>query len=239
MLIDAGYKEDDGSDPSPLQDLSTRAEQTLGCLVREKYHTDYYILGELDLSDYAIAYFNSAPTDKFPASARPLYTMPDPENPLLSNSYDIFIRGEEVLSGSQRIHDAVFLEKKMREAKIDPETMTDYLNGFKFGCPPHGGGGVGLERVVMLMLKLGDVRWASLIPRDPRSFPQKDQPLAQTTMVAAQNLLLHGPESATFTSSNKPIDGELPPLENVGFFPTDRNSQYIDHSVLPADREIR
>ena len=215
MLVDAGYKEDDGSDPSPLQDLSTRAEQTLGRLVREKYHTDYYILGELDLPDYAIAFFNSVPTDKFPASARPFYTMPDPENPLLSNSYDIFIRGEEVLSGSQRIHDAVFLEKKMREAKIDPETMTDYLNGFKFGCPPHGGGGVGLERVVMLMLKLGDVRWASLIPRDPRSFPQKDRPLSQTTLVAPQNLLLHGPESTTFTASNKPFHGELPPLENV------------------------
>jgi len=46
MLIDSGYKEDNGSDPSPLQDLSTKAEQTLGRLVREKYHTDYYILGK-------------------------------------------------------------------------------------------------------------------------------------------------------------------------------------------------
>ena len=87
--------------------------------------------------------------------------------------YNIFIRGEEVLSGSQRIHDAVFLEKKMREAKIDPETMAGYLNGFKWGCLPHGGGGVGL---VMLVLKLGEVRWASLIPMDLGSFPQKDQP---------------------------------------------------------------
>jgi aspartyl/asparaginyl-tRNA synthetase len=215
MLIDSGYKEDDDSDPSPLQDLSTRAEQTLGRLVREKYHTDYYILGKQDSSDCTTARSNTIPTDKFPASARPFYTMPDPENSLLSNSYDIFIRGEEVLSGSQRIHDSIFLEKKMKEAGIDPETMTDYLNGFKWGCPPHGGGGVGLERVVMLMLKLGDVRWASLIPRDPRSFPQKDQPLTQTTRVAAQNLLLHGPESTTFIATKKTIDVELPPLENV------------------------
>ena len=50
MLIDAGYKEDDGSDPSPLKDLTTKAEQTLGHLVREKYHTDYYILGKSDCS---------------------------------------------------------------------------------------------------------------------------------------------------------------------------------------------
>ena len=157
--------------------------------------------------------------------------MPDPENPQLSNSYDIFIRGEEVLSGSQRIHDAAFLEKKMWEAKIDPETMTDYLNGFKWGCPPHGGGGVGLERVVMLMLKLGDVRWASLIPRDPRSFPQKDRPLSQTTMVAAQNLLLHGPEATTFTASNRSIDGELPLLENVRSL-LNPNLQSIDRLTL-------
>ena len=53
MLIDSGYKEDDGSDPSPFRDLSTEAEQTLGHLVREKYHTDYYILGRWDsLYDY-------------------------------------------------------------------------------------------------------------------------------------------------------------------------------------------
>jgi len=231
MLIDSGYKEDDGSDPSPLKDLSTKAEQTLGRLVREKYQTDYYILGKLQANDYVTTYSNLIPTDKFPASARPFYTMPDPENPQLSNSYDIFIRGEEVLSGSQRIHDAVFLEKKMREAKIDPETMVDYLNGFKWGCPPHGGGGVGLERVVMLMLKLGDVRWASLIPRDPRSFPQKDQPLAETTMVAAQNLLLHGPESTTFTPGGKPIDGELPPLENVSSLLCRPNFRFTDQAT--------
>ena len=53
MLIDAGYKEDDGSDPSPLKDLTTKAEQTLGSLVREKYQTDYYILGRLNLSNCA------------------------------------------------------------------------------------------------------------------------------------------------------------------------------------------
>ncbi|KAF9779585.1 hypothetical protein BJ322DRAFT_1167861 [Thelephora terrestris] len=75
--------------------------------------------------------------------------------------------------------------KAEREASIDPETMTDYLNGFKWGCPPHGGG-VGLEHVVVLVLKLGDVRWASLIPRDPRGFPQKDQSPPGTTQQACR-----------------------------------------------------
>lgn len=138
--------------------------------------------------------------------------MPDPEDPLLTNSYDIFIRGEEVLSGSQRIHDADLLEKKMIEAGVDPESMIDYINGFRWGCPPHGGGGVGLERVVMLMLKLGDVRWASLFPRDPRSFPRTGEPLPAVLATASQNLLLHGPESETFSDGKV---HELPPLANV------------------------
>lgn len=54
----------------------------------------------------------------------------------LSNSYDFFIRGEEILSGGQRIHDAPLLEERMKEAGIDPASMKDYLDGFKYGCPP-------------------------------------------------------------------------------------------------------
>lgn len=54
----------------------------------------------------------------------------------LSNSYDFFLRGEEILSGGQRIHDAPFLEQRMRESQVDPDTMTDYIEGFKWGCPP-------------------------------------------------------------------------------------------------------
>ena len=54
----------------------------------------------------------------------------------LSNSYDFFLRGEEILSGGQRIHDAPFLEQRMRESQVDPDTMKDYVEGFKWGCPP-------------------------------------------------------------------------------------------------------
>ena len=54
----------------------------------------------------------------------------------LSNSYDFFLRGEEILSGGQRIHVAPLLEERMREVGIDPETMRDYVDGFKWGCPP-------------------------------------------------------------------------------------------------------
>jgi aspartyl/asparaginyl-tRNA synthetase len=94
--------------------------------------------------------------------------MPDPTDPNLSNSYDFFMRGEEILSGAQRIHDPSFLEERMKVAGIDPASMQGYLDAFRLGAPPHGGGGIGLERVVMLFLKLGNIRRASLFPRDPK-----------------------------------------------------------------------
>lgn len=130
--------------------FSTENEKLLGRLVREKYNTDYFIL------------------DKFPLAIRPFYTMPDPVDPTLSNSYDFFMRGEEILSGAQRIHDPTFLVERMKDVGIDPASMTGYLDAFKLGAPPHAGGGIGLERVVMLFLKLGNIRRASLFPRDPK-----------------------------------------------------------------------
>ncbi|EJD51901.1 aspartate-tRNA ligase [Auricularia subglabra TFB-10046 SS5] len=140
----------DGVDRSTLNDINTENEKRLGRLVREKYKTDYFII------------------DKFPMDLRPFYTMADPNNSALSNSYDFFMRGEEILSGAQRIHDADLLCKEMLKKGIDPESMKAYVDGFKMGCPPHGGGGIGLERVLMLFLKLNNIRRASLFPRDPR-----------------------------------------------------------------------
>ncbi|EHK97897.1 putative Aspartyl-tRNA synthetase, cytoplasmic [Glarea lozoyensis 74030] len=160
MLLDSGWVEEDGSRPSVLEDMSTRAEIRLGALVREKYDTDYYIL------------------DKFPASARPFYTMPDPSDDRYTNSFDIFMRGQEILSGGQRIHDAKFLEKKIKKAGIKPDTMSEYLEGFRWGAPPHAGCGIGLERLTYLFLNLGNIRLASLFPRDPKSLPAKPPVMA-------------------------------------------------------------
>ena len=78
------------------------------------------------------------------------------------------MRGEEILSGAQRIHDPKLLEEGMRSKGIDPASMSYYLDALKLGCPPHGGGGIGLERVLMLFLKLNNIRRASLFPRDPK-----------------------------------------------------------------------
>lgn len=147
LLRENGYP-----DINEYEDLSTEQEKALGKLVLNKYHTDFYIL------------------DKFPLEVRPFYTMPDAENPKLSNSYDFFMRGEEILSGAQRIHDPKLLAERMKEHGVEPTSdgLKEYFEAFTLGAPPHAGGGIGLERVVMFFLGLGNIRRASLFPRDPR-----------------------------------------------------------------------
>lgn len=78
------------------------------------------------------------------------------------------MRGQEILSGAQRVHDPKLLEQRMVEVGIDPASMKGYLDAFRMGMPPHGGGGIGLERVVMLFLELENIRRATMFPRDPK-----------------------------------------------------------------------
>lgn len=134
------------------EDIGTEDEKLLGSVVADHYAQDFYII------------------DKFPASVRPFYTMPDPANPTYSNSYDIFIRGEEVTSGAQRIHDPEMLlaQAAAKDPPVDLTPIQAYVDSFKYGAFPHAGGGIGLERVVMLFLGLPNIRKSSLFPRDPK-----------------------------------------------------------------------
>ncbi len=90
MLKKAGVDINDGDD------FSTAQERALGAIIKEKYGTDFFMM------------------DKYPAALRPFYTMPCPDDAALSNSYDFFIRGEEIVSGAQRIHDADMLSASVR-----------------------------------------------------------------------------------------------------------------------------
>lgn len=134
------------------EDLTTANEKFLGKLVKERYGTDFFIL------------------DKYPLAVRPFYTMPDPNSTKFSNSYDMFIRGEEILSGAQRIHDPSLLTERASHHGIQLDTIKSYIDSFKYGCPPHAGGGIGMERVVMLYLGLNNIRKTSMFPRDPKRF---------------------------------------------------------------------
>ncbi len=155
------------------EDLSTANEKFLGKLVKQKYGTDFFML------------------DKYPLAVRPFYTMPDPNSTVsiskfikqikhltlictfsnkkkFSNSYDMFIRGEEILSGAQRIHDPALLSDRAKHHGINVDSIKEYIDAFRYGCPPHAGGGIGLERVIMLYLGLNNIRKTSMFPRDPK-----------------------------------------------------------------------
>jgi len=104
----------------------------------------------------------------YPAAVRPFYTMLDPKDPNYTNSYDFFMRGEEITSGAQRIHDPEMLVERAEWWKIPLPDIQDYVDSFKYGAPAHGGCGIGLERVVKFYCNLYNIRKASLFPRDPK-----------------------------------------------------------------------
>lgn len=102
----------------------------------------------------------------FPSSRRPFYVMDDPEDPGYAFSFDLLFRGLEITTGGQRIHDYDQQVRKMKDMGLDPSEFKSYLSIHKHGMPPHGGLGLGLERLEMQLLGFGNVRHTSLFPRD-------------------------------------------------------------------------
>ena len=130
------------------EDLSTENEKQLGKIVKDVYNTDLFILTE------------------YPTDARPFYTKKS-DNKNFTKSYDIIMRGQEICSGAQRENDYTTLTSQMLALGLNLDPFYDYLTSFKYGSPPHGGGGFGLERILMLYFDLENVRITSLFPRDP------------------------------------------------------------------------
>jgi aspartyl-tRNA synthetase len=132
------------------EDISTEDEKILGVVMKQEFNEELYII------------------DKFPKDVRPFYTMPDPFDPRWTNAYDIFLRGEEITSGAQRIHDPKMLGEKAESLGISIASIQKYIDAFKYGAYPHAGAGIGMERVVMLFLNLNNIRKTSMFPRDPK-----------------------------------------------------------------------
>ncbi|KEG00644.1 aspartate--tRNA ligase, putative [Plasmodium vinckei vinckei] len=131
-------------------DMTTDMEKELGKIIKQTHDTDYYII------------------INFPSCLRPFYTMYNEEDPKISNSYDFFMRGEEILSGSQRISDVKLLLDNIKKFNLDPKKLDFYIDSFAYSSYPHSGCGIGLERVLMLFLGLNNIRKTSLFPRDPK-----------------------------------------------------------------------
>ena len=102
----------------------------------------------------------------YPSKKRPFYAMDDPADPRFTLSFDLLFRGIEITTGGQRIHDYNEQVAKMRARGMDPADFESYLMAHKYGMPPHGGLGLGLERLTMQLLGLNNVRDASMFPRD-------------------------------------------------------------------------
>ena len=102
----------------------------------------------------------------YPIKKRPMYTMPDERLPGYTRSFDLLYKGLEITTGGQRINDYEILKKNIIAFGGNPATFKSYLDIFKYGMPPHGGLGMGLERVTMKLLGFNNVRETTLFPRD-------------------------------------------------------------------------
>ncbi len=131
------------------EDLSTEAERKLGEIVEKEYGSPLVFVTE------------------YPWNARPFYTMKKPDEPEWTLSFDLLYRGLEIATGGQREHRYDVLKKQIEEKGLNPRNFEWYLSMFRYGAPPHGGAGIGLERVVMQTLGLGNIREARMLPRDP------------------------------------------------------------------------
>ena len=131
------------------EDLDAEAEKLLGEIVEEKYGSNFvFTLG-------------------YPWTKRPFYHMRPEHNPKVTKSFDLIYNGVEIATGAQREHRLEILEKQCKEKGIDFKKFEFYRDIFRYGPIPHGGVGMGLDRIVEQMLKLGNIREAILLPRDP------------------------------------------------------------------------
>ena len=129
-------------------DLEPEEEALIGQYFKEEYGSDFVFVTH------------------YPSKKRPFYAMDDPEDARFTLSFDLLFKGLEITTGGQRIHDYNMLVQKIEDRGMTQEGMEQYLDTFKHGMPPHGGLGIGLERLTMQLIGEENVRETCLFPRD-------------------------------------------------------------------------
>lgn len=134
--------------PTDMKDFDPAEEELLGKYAKKQFNSDFIFITH------------------YPSKKRPFYTMDDPADPEYTLSFDLLFRGLEITSGGQRVHDYNAQVEKMQKLGMNPEEFATYLMLHKYGAPPHGGLGLGLERLTMHLLGAKNVREATMFPRD-------------------------------------------------------------------------
>ncbi|MGI8824701.1 MAG: aspartate--tRNA(Asn) ligase [Chloroflexota bacterium] len=137
-----------GEDRSQEPDLSPQDERWLGEWAGQEYDTDFVFVTH------------------YPTAKRAFYTMPDPADPDHSLAFDLLFRGQELVSGGQRINDYQQLLQTLTDRGMNPESFEGYLEAFRFGIPPEGGFAIGSERLLMRLVGASNIRETTLFPRD-------------------------------------------------------------------------
>jgi aspartyl-tRNA synthetase len=138
-----------GGGDSSRDDLDPAGERAVAAWIRERAGHEFAFVTE------------------YPASARPFYHLRPAGQPRLTASFDLLWKGLEITTGAQREHRYDVLIAQAAEKGLSPEPMRDYLNNFRYGCPPHGGFGLGLGRLLMTLLGLDSIRDATFLFRGP------------------------------------------------------------------------
>lgn len=141
-------KEKYGHEVSEGTDIDPKGEELAGKYAKEEFGSDFIFITH------------------YPWSDRPFYTMPDPTNPEETCGFDLLYKGLEIATGGQRIHKHDELLNNMKKKGIKPKGMEFYVDTFKYAIPPHGGWGMGSERIIKQILNLESIKEAILFPRD-------------------------------------------------------------------------
>jgi nondiscriminating aspartyl-tRNA synthetase len=136
-----------GADPDE-PDLAPEHERQLGRWAKEKFGSEFLAV------------------EGYPATKRPFYTHPQPDDPHWTNSFDLIFRGLELVTGGQRLHEYRDYQRALTDRGEPTELYESYLQTFRLGMPPHGGFALGLERWIARLIKADNIRRTTLFPRD-------------------------------------------------------------------------